>query len=167
MPWRSRSSASVNAATPLILGNLIFVSASYGTGAALLEVNGDTFRKLWSNDDAMSNHYSTCVHRDGYLYGFHGRPEEGQALRCIELRSGKVMWSLDGYGAGTVTLAGDRLIILRENGELVLAPASPKKLEPNAHARILTGVVRAYPAIADGMLYARNERQLVCVRLPK
>src|SRR3984957_6188816 len=80
MPFRSRSSASVTAATPLVIGNLVFISASYGVGAALLEVNGSTFRRIWANDDSMSNHYSTCVYRDGYLYGFHGRQEEGQAL---------------------------------------------------------------------------------------
>jgi outer membrane protein assembly factor BamB len=168
-PWRSRSSASVNAATPLVIanqsGNQVFVSASYGTGAALLEVNGAEYRKIWSNDDSMSNHYSTCVHRDGYLYGFHGRQEEGQALRCVQLRTGKVMWDVDGYGAGTVTLAGDRLVILRENGELVIAPAIPDAFRPTAHAMILRKVVRAYPAIADGRLYARDEHTLVCVRL--
>ena len=91
-PFRSRSSASVNAATPLVAGNQVFISASYGTGAALLEVNGSEYKKVWANDDSMSNHYSTCVLRDGYLYGFHGRQEEGQALRCVQLRTGKVMW---------------------------------------------------------------------------
>jgi outer membrane protein assembly factor BamB len=164
-PWRSRSSASVNAATPLVIGNQVFVSASYGTGAALLEVNGSEYKKIWSNDDSMSNHYSTCVYRDGFLYGFHGRQEEGQALRCVQLRTGKVMLDVDSYGAGTVTLAGDRLLILRENGELVLAPASPDGFHPIAHAPILNKIVRAYPALADGKLYARDEKNLVCVRL--
>jgi outer membrane protein assembly factor BamB len=164
-PWRSRSSASVNAATPLIVGNQVFVSASYGTGAILFEVNGNQYRKIWSNDESMSNHYSTCVHRDGYLYGFHGRQEEVQTLRCVKLSTGKVMWDVDGYGAGTVTLAGDRLLILRENGELVMAPAIPDAFRPAAHARILGKVVRAYPALADGRLYARDEHALVCLRL--
>ena len=165
MPFRSRSSASVNAATPLVIGNQVFVSASYGTGAALLEINGSGYKKIWANDDSMSNHYSTSVHRDGYLYGFHGRQEEGQALRCVQLSTGKVMWDVDGYGAGTVILAGDRLLILRENGELVLAPAVPEAFKPSAHAHILDKVVRAYPALADGRLYARDEKTLVCVRL--
>ncbi len=164
-PFRSRSSASVNAATPLVVGNQVFVSASYGTGAALLEVNGAEYKKIWANDDSMSNHYSTCVVRDGYLYGFHGRQEEGQSLRCVQWKTGKVMWTVDGYGAGTVTLAGDQLLILRENGELVLAPASPEGFHPTVHAPILSKVVRAYPALADGRLYARDEKTLVCVRL--
>lgn len=164
-PFRSRSSASVNAATPLIVGNQVFISASYGTGAALLEVNGSEYKKIWANDDSMSNHYSTCVLRDGFLYGFHGRQEEGQALRCVQMRTGKVMWNVDGYGAGTVTLAGDKLLILRENGELVLAPAVTDGFHPSAHGSILSKVVRAYPALADGRLYARDEKTLVCIRL--
>jgi len=167
MPFHSRSSASVNAATPLVIGNQVFVSASYGTGAALLEWNGSTFKKVWANDDSMSNHYSTCVYRDGYLYGFHGRQEEVQTLRAIEMKTGKTMWSVDGFGAGTVTLAGDRLLVLRENGELVVAEATPKSFQPSARAQILKGVVRAYPAIADGRMYVRNEHTLVCVKLGK
>jgi hypothetical protein len=57
----------------------------------------------------LSNHYSTSVHRDGYLYGFDGRQELGQSLRCVELASGRVMWSVDRFGAGSLLLAGDRL----------------------------------------------------------
>lgn len=167
MPFKSRSSASVTAATPLVIGNLIFISASYGVGGALLEVNGSQFKKIWSNDDSMSNHYSTCVHRDGILYGFHGRQEEVQMFRAVDLKTGKVLWSVDGFGAGTVTLAGDRLVIMRENGELAIAPASPKQFRPSESAKILPGVVRAYPAIADGRLYARNQHTLVCIRLSR
>jgi len=164
-PFRSRASASVNAATPLVVGNQVFLSASYGTGAALLEVNGSEYKKIWSNDDSMSNHYSTCVYRDGFLYGFHGRQEEGQALRSVQLRTGKIMWDVEGYGAGTVTLAGDRLLILRDGGELVLAPAQPDAFRPTAKASILSKVTRSYPALANGKLYARDEKTLVCVRL--
>ena len=72
-PWRARQSASVNAATPLIIGDLIFVSAEYGPGAGVLRVDGSNLKGLWASDEVLSNHYSTSVHRDGYLYGFHGR----------------------------------------------------------------------------------------------
>ena len=66
-----------------------------------------------------------------------------------------------------VLLAGDRLVIVREAGELLLVPASPLGFRPSACAQILTGVVRPYPAIADGFLYVRNEYTLVCVDLRK
>ena len=164
-PWRSRSHASVNAAAPVVAGNLVFLSASYGTGATVVQIDGGGVKQLWASDDALSNHYATSVYRDGYLYGYHGRQEYGQSLRCIELKTGKVQWSADGFGAGTVTLAGDRLLLLRENGELVLAAASPKEFRPLARAQLLPAVVRAYPALADGKLYVRNERTLACFSL--
>ncbi len=156
-PWRARIAASVNAATPVVVGDLIFISAQYGPGAGVLRLEGSTLTPLWTSDDALSNHYATSVHRDGILYGFHGRQEFGQSFRAIELRTGKVRWSEERFGAGTVTLAGDRLVILRENGELVLAAASPDGFKPLARARILPGAVRAYPALSDGVLFARND----------
>jgi outer membrane protein assembly factor BamB len=165
--WRARMQASVNAATPLTVGDLIFLSASYQTGAVLLQVKGTEPKVLWSSDDVLSNHYSTSVYREGYLYGFHGRQEHGPSLRCIEMKTGKVQWSEDGFRAGTVTLAGNSLLVLRENGELMLAQASPKKFYSIASAQVLPPTVRAYPALAGGCLFARNERALVCLNLRK
>jgi outer membrane protein assembly factor BamB len=167
--WRSRSENSVNAATPLIIGDLIFVSATYETGAAVFRVDGDKLTELWANDDTLSNHYATSVHRDGILYGFHGRQEFGPSFRAVELKTGAVKWSEEKFRAGTVTLAGDRLLILREGGELVMAEATPQAFRPLARARILPAVVRGYPAVSNGFLYARNvdtpNNELVCVDL--
>src|SRR5262249_33722402 len=125
-PWRSRFAASVNAATPLVIDDVVFVSASYGTGAAAFRVKGSELTQLWASDDVLSNHYATSVYSNGYLYGYHGRQEFGQSLRAVALTTGKVAWNVDGFGAGSITLAGDRLVIVRENGELVLANASPQ-----------------------------------------
>jgi outer membrane protein assembly factor BamB len=164
--WHSRTQASVNAASPVVVDDLIFISATYETGAAVVRVDGNRLIELWASDDALSNHYATSIYYDGHLYGFHGRQEFGQALRAIELRSGKVNWTVDQFKAGTVLLAGNRLVILRESGELVLAAATPEAFKPIAHAQILTGIVRAYPALADGFLYARNATDaLVCIDL--
>jgi outer membrane protein assembly factor BamB len=154
--WRSRSQASVNAASPVIAGDLIFVSATYETGAALLRVKDDALSDLWSSDEAMSNHYATSVLHNGVLYGFHGRQEFNPSFRAVDLNTGKVRWSEDRFRAGTVTLAADKLVILRETGELVLADASPQAFRPIARAQILPPTLRAYPAIADGFLYVRN-----------
>jgi outer membrane protein assembly factor BamB len=164
-PWRARMAASVNVATPLVIGDLIFVSAEYGPGAGLFRLDGTTLNQVWASDEALTNHYATSVHHDGVLYGFHGRQEFGQSFRAVELRTGKVLWNQDRFLAGTVTLAGDRLVILRERGELVVAPASPEAFRPLARAQILSGTVRAYPALSDGFLYARNENTLICVDL--
>ncbi len=163
--WRARSRASVNAATPLAAAPLIFLSASYGTGAVQLRVKGSELETVWTSDESLSNHYSTSVIRGGHLFGFHGRQEYGQSLRCVALQTGRVLWSRDGFGAGTLSLAGDRLLVLKENGELLLVAASPQAFRLIARASILGPTVRAYPALADGRLFARNQKELVAVDL--
>lgn len=165
MRWRSRQAASVNAATPIVTGDQIFLSASYSTGATLLKVANSQVTQVWSGEESMSNHYSTSVLKDGYLYGFDGRQEFGQTLRCVELATGKVMWNVDGFGAGSLLIAGDTLVIMRESGELALAPASPKAFRFAARAPLMKGVVRAYPALAGGRYYVRNDRQLAAFDL--
>jgi outer membrane protein assembly factor BamB len=157
----------VNAATPLVIDDLIFLSASYGTGAVLLRVNGTELEKVWSGEDSLTNHYSTGVYYDGHVYGYHGRQEYGQSFRAIELRTGKVLWSEERFGAGTVTRVGGRLLLMRENGELVMIRATPERFEVISRAQILPGTVRAYPALADGLFYVRNENTLVCISLRK
>lgn len=164
-PWRSRSHASVNAATPLVLGNEIFISASYGTGAALLRMKGSIVEKVWSSDDVLSNHYATSVQRQGFLYGYHGRQESGPSLRCVDWRTGTVKWSQDGFGAGTLYLAGDQLVVLREDGQLLLVSATPEAYREQARAQVLSTGVRAYAAIANGLFYARSKDTLVCLDL--
>jgi len=164
-PWSPQINASVSAATPLIIDDLIFISASYGAGAALLRFHESGPDSLWSGDDILSNHYATSVHHDGFLYGFDGRQEQGCNLRCVELRTGKVRWSQDGFGAGAILLAGDQLLILTEKGQLIRAPASPAGFKPTAQAQILPFTARAYPALANGFLYARSKDKLVCLDL--
>ena len=165
--WRARIAASVNAASPIIVGDEIFVSAQYGPGAGVLRVNGSQLTDVWTSDDVLSNHYATSVFYNGYLYGFHGRQEFGPSFRAVEFETGTVKWSQEQFRAGSVLLAGDRLLITREGGELVLASASPQAFKPIARAQILQGVVRPYPALADGLLYVRNENTLVCLDLRK
>src|SRR5262249_27381316 len=87
--WRSRMNASVNAATPLVLDDHLFLSASYDTGAILVRVRKDAVEKVWSNDQSLSAHYTSCVRRDDFVYGFDGRQEAGARIRCIEWKTGK------------------------------------------------------------------------------
>ena len=167
--WRSRSASSVNAATPLVVGDVIFISATYETGAAAVRVQGGELKDLWSSDEKLSNHYATSVYYNGYLYGFHGRQEYNPSFRSVELTTGAVKWSVDRFHAGTVTLAGDKLLILRETGELILAGATPEAFRPIAQAQILPPTIRATPALSDGLLYVRNtdtpDATLVCFDL--
>jgi len=165
-PWRSTMDASVNAATPLIIDDLIFLSASYGTGAILLRVRDNGVEKVWSGDDILSDHYATSVYYRGFLYGIDGRADMGTpSLRCVELKTGKIRWQDHAMGAATVLLAGDQLIILTEAGELIRAPATPDAFKPGDRVQIMPNGVRAYPALAGGFLYARSKDKLFCVNL--
>src|SRR5205807_3572729 len=93
---------------------------------------------------------------NGYLYGFHGRQEFNPSFRAVELTTGKVQWSVDRFHAGSVILAGDRLLILKETGELIMAAATPQAYRPLAQAQILPATARSLPALSDGFLYARS-----------
>ena len=168
-PWHSRNRTSVNAATPLVLGDTVFLSACYGTGAILLRLNGGELEKVWSGDDLLSNHYATSVEKDGFLYGIHGRTDPGYnpgpKLRCVDIKARKMVWETDAIGAASITRAGDRLLILTEKGELVDAMATPEGFRPTNRASILHAETRPFPAMADGLFYARSKDQLVCIDL--
>ena len=131
----------------------------------LLRLRDGKPQEVWSGDDILSNHYATSVHRDGFLYGFDGRQEQTPRLRCVELATGKVRWTEENFGAGTLMVAGDRLIILTEKGELVNAPATPQKFSPTARAAVLRSECRAHPALAGGLLYARDKDTMTCIDL--
>ena len=166
-PWRPAMSASVCAATPLVVDDLIFLSASYGAETRVLRFKEKGPEVVWSDADALANHYATSVHHDGYLYGWHGRQEQGCELRCVEFKTGKVLWKETGLRAGTVTLAGDELLVLTERGELIRAPASPAGFKATARFQALPFEVRTSPSLADGLMFARSKRNLVCLDLTK
>ncbi|MEW6303958.1 MAG: PQQ-binding-like beta-propeller repeat protein [Verrucomicrobiota bacterium] len=165
--WKPPIRESVSAATPIVVDDLIFISASYNTGAVLLRAKGERVEKVWSGDESMSNHYATCVYRDGFLYGLDGRHDfaGGTELRCVEFRTGKVRWSKPGLSAANVMLAGDQLLALTENGELIRVAAQSNAYKETGRAQILSAGVRAFPALADGRFYARSKNVLVCINL--
>lgn len=152
---------TVNAATPLVFDNdKLFLSASYGIGAVLAQIGDRAAKTLWSSDEVMSSQYTTCVYRDGYLYGVDGREDVGGAnLRCINAKTGKIAWSEDGFGVAHVILAGDKLLVVANDGRLVIAEASPEGYRKLAGATLFDEsgvVVRALPALAHGRLYVHG-----------
>ena len=160
--WRARINASVNAAVPVVAGDQLFLSACYDTGGTVLRVTKDGLETLWANDESLSAHFSTPITQRGYLYGFHGRQEEGTQFRCVEWKTGKVRWSKEGFGCGALIAADGQLIVLSEGGDLVLVEPTPESYREKARATVLTGPVRAHPALAGGRLVARDNKKLVC-----
>ena len=163
MRWRARIEASVNAATPLIVGDSAFFSTSYDTGALLLKLRKDGADKLWDSDELMTNHYNTSIAKDGHLYGFHGRQEAGASFRCVDLKTKKVIWERPRFGCASMILADDKLILLTEQGELLLVEATPAAYRELARGQAFTaGPCRAQIALANGRLYARDQKKLAC-----
>ena len=159
---------TVNAANPLILGDHVFVSASYGVGAQWAKVGAKQATKVWESDDVMSSQYATCMEKDGYLYGIDGRQDVGVArLRCFEPRSGKVQWTQEGFGTGNLILADGKLLIMKTDGDLVLAEPSPQEFRPLASAKMFDTTVQALPALAGGLLFARDTKTLKCLVVGK
>ncbi len=137
--FRSSLHDSVNAAQPVIVGNQIFLSAAYDTGAAMLEVapNGRSAAVVWQDEDAMQNHWSTTIARSGFLYGFSGRHEQGSDFRCVRATDGAVQWRIPSdnspaagepfYGRGSAIFADGRFIVMGERGTLALVEATPER----------------------------------------
>ena len=161
---------TVNAATPLVFGEHVFVTASYGIGARLVKLSGESVETIWSNNESMSSQYTTPVYHDGHIYGTHGREDIGVGeLRCIVAKSGEVKWSSREFGVGHLILADGKLLILTVDGDLVLANASPKSYQELARATISSDTTRAIPALASGRLFVRdnsnNRGTLKCLRV--
>ncbi|MFO0876434.1 MAG: PQQ-binding-like beta-propeller repeat protein [Gemmataceae bacterium] len=166
--WRARIGASVNAAMPVLLDrDHLFLSASYNTGSIVLKLRKDGFDEVWKNDTSLSSHFSTPVAVGEQLYGFVGRQEEGASLRAIDWKTGKVRWTEAGFGCGSAIAAGKKLFVLGETGDLALIEANPDRYEEKSRARLLAAPVRAHLALANGLLYGRDDRKLVCWKVKK
>ncbi len=168
-PWGPKMQASVSAAVPVVSGDLVFISAGYGAGAAALRVKASGVETLWSGEDQLTAQYVTPVLRDGLLYGFEGRVDTGPKpeLRCVELATGKVRWTTDRVVHGGIILTGGDLLITSDSGELVRVAADPKAFVEKGRAQILGREGRAQPALANGLLLARDKGKLVAADLRK
>jgi outer membrane protein assembly factor BamB len=142
-PWRSRSYESVNASCPVVFDNKVFVSASYRTGGALIEIRPDfTHRVLWTTQE-FGLHWNTPIYRNGFLYGFDGRNEPDASLACVEAATGKVVWRTT-----------------PEWNETFIMPKGYREL---SHAWLFAARESwALPVLSRGLLYVvQNTRDLV------
>lgn len=159
--WLTRY--GVNAADPIVAGGQVFISSGYNKGCTLLNLEDKAAKELWRNKN-MRNQFNSSVLLDGFLYGIDGDTTTITSLRCVELQTGQVRWSKEGFGSGALMAAGDTLIVLSERGELVVGPASPKGFEPSARAKVLDGKCWTVPVLANGRIYCRTAAgDLVCV----
>ena len=178
MPFRARLLESVNAATPVVDGNRIFVSECYGPGSLLIELDPQYQpRVVWSDkgrrDRSLATHWNTSILHKGMLYASSGRQTQGAQLRCVEWDTGKVKWSAKGYGRSSLTYVDGHLVVMEESGKLFLMRATEEQFElvttwsPGEQDRVkrLVYPCWAAPVISNGRLYIRSKNRLVCFRL--
>ena len=180
-PWRSRSYESVNASCPVAIGNQVFVSASYKTGGALLDLLPDGSHKVAWTTPEFGLHFNTPIHRDGYLYGFDGRNEPDAALACVELASGKTKWRVSpeweetiqrngsqqkqtlGTFRGSLLWADGGFFCLGELGHLLRLELTPQGYREIARAWLFAARESwTLPVLSHGLLYVcQNSRGLL------
>lgn len=177
-PWRARILESVNAANPVVVGNKVLVSETYGPGSALLEVNENNYKVLWDDqnkirDKSLQCHWNTPVYIDGFLYGSSGRHKSNAELRCVEFATGKVKWSEPGLSRSSILAVDGHLVVQAEDGFVHLLKVNPEKFDlvqsvlfrDSNGLPLLQEPCWCAPVLSHGLLYLRGRNALVCVEL--
>ncbi len=202
--FQSFANDSVNAMNPVVQDDLVFISAAYyRSGSVLLRVkpDGKSFEEVWRDParhpmDAADRdpvtgrlkvpvleiHWNTPILHNGFLFAFSGRNEPDAMFRCVEFKTGKLMWSRDErwaghepgaqpgvYGRGSAILADGKLIVLGEGGKLGLFKPNPKQSEEigSFQTPMLHYPCWAAPVLSNKRLYLRSEDRLVCYNVGK
>ncbi len=146
----------------------VFVSTGYQRGCMLLKWKTDQFDVVYENKD-MSNHMNNSVHWNGYLYGFDGNAHRGRTTRfvCMNAETGEEQWSRIGLGCGALLVADGKLLILGENGDLVVAHASSDSYQEISRLQeVVPYRCWTVPVLSGGRVYCRNDvGDLSCVDL--
>jgi outer membrane protein assembly factor BamB len=181
-PWKARVLESVNAANPVVVGDKVFISETYGPGSALLKVKPGGFETIWTDEPkrqkSMQCHWSTPIYHEGYLYGSSGRYVQNAQFRCIELATGKVMWSIPGMTRLSLMMVDDYFVGLTEEVDLLLIKVDHNKCDLVSFVNLREGEVSdgktpvtvrppcwAAPILSHGLLYVRGGDKLICLEL--
>lgn len=158
------------AASPIVYKDMVYCAAGYGVGMGCAKIlkkgNGFEAEEIWRKEgDKVTNHWSTPVVKDGHLYGMFSFKKYGKGpVTCLDMATGEVRWSEDGFGPGNLILTGgDTLLALSDKGELVLIAASPDKYKELARADVLDGKCWSTPVLANGTIFARSTKEGVAV----
>jgi outer membrane protein assembly factor BamB len=180
--WRSplQDALFESSTTPVRAGNvLVGSSITVGTVGLRLEKKDEkpAVAPLWKSTD-LTCYFSTPVAVGEHLYMVTGvnpltmmfsKKKSAASLRCVDKRSGKELWKKENVGtyhASVLRTGEDKLLMLEEAGNLVLLEPDAKQYRELARAKVC-GNTWAHPAVADGRLYVRDGRELVCAQLAK
>ena len=154
----------MNCSQPVVVDDAsVLLSSAQGPGAVLLEItkNNDTYaaRPVWQNN-RLKNKFNSSVLYQGHIYGF-----DEAILACMDAKTGELKWKGGRYGYGQLLLAGGYLIVLTEQGDVVLVRATPEAHQELARFSAIEGRTWNIPAIDNGLLLVRNATEMACFRL--
>jgi outer membrane protein assembly factor BamB len=164
-----------NIATPLAIGDDVFVSSGENHGSVLLRLkpSGDAYEasSVWTSQGPRSvlrNEWQTSILLDGHLYGFDNVGSAGPVthLTCVSAATGQRVWQQLRFGKGNLIAADGKLFISTMNGELVVVRVTPEGYQELGRATVV-GPTRQAPALAGGLLYLRDNEEIVCLDVRK
>jgi outer membrane protein assembly factor BamB len=155
--------------TPIVRGDLVFVSIGYGKGGALLRqvptaAGGVKVQEVYPLNKELSNKHGGVVCVGDYVYG---DTADSGAPFCAELLTGKVRWKKRGSGSGSasVTYADGHLYFRYANGTMVLALATPQDYKEVSSFKIPHRGERpswSHPVVTGGKLFLREGDYILC-----
>jgi outer membrane protein assembly factor BamB len=163
-PWKTDH--DVNATTPVVTGDRVFITSAYGTGGQLLRVRADSAEEIWRSETIASHHSDPFI-LDGHIYGYSGSSMQNRgSFVCVGLATGEEKWSTDEMGWGTCVLVAGHLLCMDIKGNLFLMRPQPDRFVKVAEMRGVLGDVRGaawtLPVVANGRLYVRFAQRLLC-----
>lgn len=153
-----RTSFQTNSNTPMVVSDgQIFISTGYDRGCSLFKFDGTTLSQVYENQN-MCNHMGNSVLIDGYIYGFDGTAHRGRPVEfaCIEAASGEKKWRIENFRYAGLIAARDDLIVLTEDGRMMIGKASTAGFEPVVQRQVGTGRFWTTPVYANGRIFVRN-----------
>jgi outer membrane protein assembly factor BamB len=160
-----------NIATPLAYQGQVFISSGEDHGSVLLSLKaeGDKFAvgEMWSslgNRSVLRSEWQTPILLEGNFYGMDNVGGAGPIthLTCIEAATGKRVWQQPRFGKGNLIAADGKLFVSTMKGELVLVRATPSGYQELGRSQVI-GSTRQAPALANGLLYLRDDEEIVCL----
>jgi outer membrane protein assembly factor BamB len=160
-PWKT--SYDVNSAAPVVTDAGIFITSGYGSGCALIAIDGGKPKEVWRSK-VVQSHMNTPIHHQGFIYA----TTDPGALVCIEAKSGAERWRTKGFGKAGL-LAADGCLIVQDDksGDLALVAIDPAAFKELGRVKPFQGGgdFWAPPILADRKLIARSKTELVCLDL--
>lgn len=148
-PWPT--SYGINAVTPCIEDNRIYVTSDFGSGLVGLEFDGTALRELFRRNDVQCK-FTNPILRGGHLY----TTTTAGVFKCIDTQTGDLRWQHRGFSNASLLLAGDRFLCLGERGDLLAAEMTSDGYKEIARTQVLAGRCWTPPVLANGLLYVRN-----------